>query len=208
MDKIKYTLTLEDCRDYVKFQRKIPRLRKFIFKQFRPLLILLILIILFGIGMEINFFFKAFHYVGGQYSMTFAELMKTDFANLLLEGVAEHFWSINLPILILWAIIFFIAWYISKNDIFHAESNKIYTGLKNQSLDIEVNPQDEGLLCSNKNTSVLYKWHDIIDVYDTGNSFLVYVAESSALIIPKRAFSSQEEYNAFCNYVNNKLHRK
>ena len=34
MDKINYTVTLDDCRDYVKYQLKIPRVRKFIMKAF------------------------------------------------------------------------------------------------------------------------------------------------------------------------------
>lgn len=208
MEKIKYTLTLEDCRDYVKYQRKIPRLKKYVFKQFMPLIILFVLIILFSLAMEISFFFKAFHYVSGEYAMSFSELLKTDFSALLLEGIADHFWNMNLPILLIWAVIFGTAWFISKNDIFHAESSKIYKGLKNQSLDIEITPQEDGLYCKGKNVSALYKWKDILDIYDTKKSYLAYVGECSALIIPKRAFPQQEESESFYNYVNDKLNSK
>ncbi|HIS35513.1 TPA: YcxB family protein [Candidatus Scatousia excrementigallinarum] len=208
MEKIKYTLTLDDCRDYVKYQRKIPRLKKYVFKQFMPLIILFVLIILFSLAMEISFFFKAFHYVSGEYAMSFSELLKTDFSALLLEGIADHFWNMNLPILLIWAVIFCTAWFISKNDIFHAESSKIYKGLKNQSLDIEITPQEDGLYCKGKNVSALYKWKDILDIYDTKKSYLAYVGESSALIIPKRAFPQQEESESFYNYVNDKLNSK
>ena len=36
MDKISYTIEPADCRDYVKFQFKIPRLKKFILKSYTP----------------------------------------------------------------------------------------------------------------------------------------------------------------------------
>lgn len=208
MDKIKYTLTLDDCRDYVKYQRKIPRLRKFVFRQFRPLFILFVVILIFSVIMEIPFMLKAFNYVGTEYSMTFSELLKSDFSSLLFDGIADHFWNFNLPIFITWAVIFVVAWFISRNDLFHAESSKVYNNLKNQSLDIEITPQSDGLYCSSKNLSALYKWKDIIDIYDTKKSYLAYVGESSALIIPKRAFPIAEESESFYNYVNNKLHRK
>lgn len=208
MDNIKYTITLDDCRDYVKFQQKIPRMKKYKFKQFLPLIIIFILLVLFSIAMEVNFFFKAFDYVGGQYSMSFAELMKSDFSSLLLEGITDHFWTMNLPVFVIWAVIFFIAWFISKNDIFHAESGKIYNGLKKQTLDIEVSLQNDGLLCSGKDMSFVYKWNDIIDFYDTQKLFLVYVAETSALIIPKRAFKSSAEAQEFFNTVKGRLNKK
>lgn len=208
MDKIKYTLTLDDCRDYVKYQRKIPRLKKFVFRQFKPLFILFFIIVAFSIVMEIPFVFKAFNYVAAEYSMTFSELLKSDFSSLLLDGIADHFWNFNLPIFIIWAVIFVVAWFISRNDLFHAESTKVYNIFKNQSLDIEITPQEDGLYCSGRNLSALYKWKDIIDIYDTKKSYLAYVGESSALIIPKRAFPIEEESESFYNYVNNKLHRK
>lgn len=208
MDKMKYTLTLDDCRDYVKFQRTIPRLKKYAFKQFKPLIIIFILLVLFSIIMEFSFFLKAFEYVGGQYSMSFSELLKSDFSGLLLEGITDHFWHMNLPVFIIWAVIFFTAWFISKNDLFHAESSKIYNGLKKQALDIEVSLQDDGLLCSGNDMSFVYKWADIIDFYDTQKSFLVYVAETSALIIPKRAFKTPAEAQEFFNTVKGRLNKK
>lgn len=207
MEKIKYTLTLDDCSDYVKYQRKIPRLRKTLLMKFKPLFIIFGLIILFSLIAEINFFFKAFNYVSSQYSMTFSELFKTEFSSLLFEGIADHFFNRNLPILILWGVIFFVAWFISRNDLFYAESKKIYDGLKQQSLDIEIIPQEDGLHCEGKSVSATYKWQDIVDIYDTKKSYLAYVGETSALIIPKRAFSEQEASDSFYNYVSNKLKR-
>ena len=134
--------------------------------------------------------------------------MKGRKRGLLLDGIADHFWNMNLPIFVTWAVIFLVAWIISKNDLFHAESSKVFNGLKNQSLDIEITPQDDGLYCSGKNISALYKWKDIIDIYDTKKSYLAYVAESSAIIIPKRAFPMEEESESFYNYVSNNLNRK
>lgn len=195
MEKIKYTLTLDDCRDYVKYQRKIPRLKKYVFKQFMPLIILFVLIILFSLAMEISFFFKAFHYVSGEYAMSFSELLKTDFSALLLEGIADHFWNMNLPILLIWAVIFCTAWLISKNDIFHAESSKIYKGLKNQSLDIEITPQEDGLYCKGKNVSALYKWKDILDIYDTKNHILHMLVKVPHLLFLNEPFHSKKNPN-------------
>ena len=208
MDKINYTITIEDCRDYVKYQRTIPRLKKYRFKIFIPLIIIFALMMIFSLIMETRFFLKAFEYVGGQYSMSFAELLQSDFSSLLFEGVADHFWHMNLPVFGIWAVIFFIAWFVSKNDIFHAESSKIYEGLKKTSLDIEVAPQADGLSCSGKGTSYVYKWSDMIDIYETEKSFLIYVAETSALIVPKRAFQSPAVAKEFYSLVSSKLRKK
>lgn len=172
MEKIKYTLTLDDCRDYVKYQRKIPRLKKYVFKQFMPLIILFVLIILFSLAMEISFFFKAFHYVSGEYAMSFSELLKTDFSALLLEGIADHFWNMNLPILLIWAVIFCTAWLISKNDIFHAESSKIYKGLKTSLLILKL------LL---KKTVYIAKVKMCL-LYISGKIFLIFMIQKNHIL--------------------------
>lgn len=208
MDKINYTITIEDCRDYVKYQRTIPRLKKYRYKIFIPLIIIFALMMIFSLIMETRFFLKAFEYVGGQYSMSFTELLQSDFSSLLFEGVADHFWQMNLPVFGAWAVIFFLAWFISKNDLFHAESSKIYEGLKKQALDIEVSVENEGLKCTGKGSSFVYRWADIIDVYESEKSFLVYVAETSALIVPKRAFSTPEKAKEFYELLNARTRKK
>lgn len=208
MEKFSYTLTLEDCRDYVKFQQKIPRVKKFLMKQFRPFIYLCAIIILFSLLIEIINVVMSLNSVAAEYSMTFLGVIKSYFFLPIVGNAFEHFLAFNLPVLLIWIVIFFIARIISKYDLFHAESGRVYALLKGQDLDITITPQDDGLLCSGPNTTTLYKWQKIIDVYDTGKSFLVYVGDYAALVIPKRAFETPEESAMFFKYLNDKLNQK
>ena len=208
MEKINYTLNLEDCRDYVKYQRKIPRIRKFIMKQFRPFLYICLGLILFSFLFEIINIVMSLNSVAAEYSMSFIGVVKSYFFWPMVSAAFEHFWEFNIPVILIWLVVFWIAWTISKYDLFHAESSRVYDVLKGQDLDITITPQDDGLLCSGKLTTTLYKWQKIIDVYDTNKSFLVFVGDYAALVIPKRAFETPEEEKIFFNYLNEKLDQK
>ena len=57
MEKISYVLTQEDCRDYVKAQYKIPRIKKFIMKSYIPFwLIGSVFVVIFLLPLFINLF--------------------------------------------------------------------------------------------------------------------------------------------------------
>lgn len=208
MEKFSYTLTLEDCRDYVKFQEKIPRVKKFLTKQFRPFVYICIGFLLLGLIFEIIRVCISLNWVANEYSMTFFEAVKSQFFLPTLGGAFDSFLNFGLPLIIIWFVLYHFARSISKYDLFHAESNKVYSLLKGQDLDITITPQDDGLLCSGKHTKTFYDWQKIIDVYDTCKSFLVYVGDYAALVIPKRAFETPEESAMFFKYLNDKLNQK
>lgn len=208
MESIKYILTLDDCRDYVKFQRKIPRIRKFLFKQFRPMLFIclgVVLIALLLFGWQI---LSAMNAISAEYSMTLAGVVKSDFFIPLLTYSLDEFMTLFIPIMILWGIIFLLAGSISKYDLFHAESQKVFNLMKGQDLDIEVIPEADGLFCRGEHSKTVYYWQKIKDIYDTNKSFLVFVGDYSALVIPKRAFPTEEKAQEFFNFVNNNLNQK
>lgn len=208
MEKFNYTLTLEDCRDYVKFQQKIPRVKKFLMKQFRPFVYICVGLLLLGLIFEIINVCISLNLIANEYSLTFFETVKSQFFVPALGSAFERYFNFIVPLIIIWFVLYHFAWSISKYDLFHAESNKVYSLLKGQDLDITITPQDDGLLCSGPNTTTLYKWQKIIDVYDTGKSFLVYVGDYAALVIPKRAFETPEESAIFFKYLNDKLSQK
>ena len=65
MEKISYTLTQEDCKDYVKFQYKLPRIKKFIMKTYIPFWVIgLLFVLFFTFPLFINLF------TGVKYLMT------------------------------------------------------------------------------------------------------------------------------------------
>lgn len=208
MEKIKYTTTLEDCRDYVKFQYKIPRIKKFKLKQFKPLLYMALVILLIIFIFMLANTIPLINAIAEQNSMTTFQVLKSEYFLSALSYAIGQFLFLSMPLVIMWYVIFLLALGFSKHDFFHVESNIVYSLLKGQDLDTEITPQDDGLLCVGKSTTTLYKWDKIIDVYDTGKSFLVFVGDYAALVIPFRAFETEEERKIFFNYLNEKLRNK
>lgn len=208
MENIKYTLTLDDCRDYVKFQRNIPRIRKRLAKQFRPLFYLCIAVLVLGLFFELVNFLIGLNAFAAETFVSVKSLIGSENFMSMLGYSFDHFLTIALPVVLLWLVIYFVAASISKYDLFHAESSKVFELLKSKDLEIELNIEDDGLFALGKHTKCFTEWAKIVDIYDTGKSILVFVSDYSAIIVPKRAFALPEDAAAFFNNIKQHLDEK
>lgn len=205
MEKVNYTITLDDCSDYVKYQLKIKRIRKFVMKSFIPFWIIgLILAIVTALPFILDFlgFFK---YVMSENDLSFIQALI--YKDTLL-GVWSYFWTVLgsiMPLVIIWVVIFGIALTMYRFDPFHALSKKVYKMLQGGALDAELEVKDDGIYAEGKGQSSVMKWDGLIDIYDTGKTFLVFVSDYRAVIVPKRAFKTEETAQEFFNFVNEKL---
>lgn len=208
MEKITYNLTLDDCRDYVKFQRKIPRIKKRLSMQFRSLFYLCIAVLVLGIIFELVNFGINLNAYAAENSVSMESLLGSENFNSMLGYSFDHFLTIALPVILLWLVIYLIAAGISKYDLFHAESSKVFDLMKSKDLDVELNIEEDGLFAKGRHTKCFTEWSKIVDIYDTGKSILVFVSDYSAIIVPKRAFELPEEAVMFFNTLKQHLDKK
>jgi hypothetical protein len=54
-----------------------------------------------------------------------------------------------------------------------------------------------GILCDNAGGEHLYYWDTVEGIHELKNHILIYVSGFSALIVPKRAFSIEDDYREF-----------
>ena len=87
-------------------------------------------------------------------------------------------------------------------------SKKVYNLLKGQSLDMNIEVRDDGLYTNNTKNEGIFLWDGIIDIYDTSKTFLVFIGDYTAILIPKRAFSNENKANEFFSFVSNKIAKK
>lgn len=207
MEPIKYTLTLEDCHDFSVYQTKIPRIRKYVINQSMPVMLLLAAVLFFITGYGIFDFFRTLADVHIKYSMSYPDiLVSSSFLPFVIDSL-KMFFFINFPILlfILFVILFSIAG--ARYDLFKGNSKRVFTLLKGADLDVEIALNDNGVECKGENSSTCYKWAKIIDIYDTGKTFLMFVSDYMAVIIPRRAFTGEDEAMSFFNTVVSHLNR-
>ena len=188
MDKVICTLTLDDCRDYVKYQLKIKRIRKFILKMYIPFWI--IGLIFFIVNLLPVFSVKDVPY--------------TDAWNVFLFYL-EYALSLVLPIVIIWCLIFAFVISLYFFDPFHCVSKRVYKMLQGGSLEAEIEVKDDGIYAVSKSASSVMNWNGIIDIYDTGKTFLIFISDYRAMLVPKRAFQDERKAQEFFDLVNERL---
>lgn len=199
MDKINYTVTLDDCSDYVKYQLKIPRVRKYIMKA--PLSLLKICVIVF-----IVFSLSSIPALWN-YWQTLQTTQGLELSNLL--SIIFHFTvlilSVSWPFILIMIVFYALFLSLYYFDLFHILSKKIYKLLEGGDLSVDLEIKDEGLCAYGKGRSSSVNWNGIIDIYDTGKIFLIFIADYQAVVVPKRAFGNEENAQEFFNFVSSKL---
>lgn len=188
MEKVNYTITLDDCSDYVKYQLKIKRIRTFVMKSFIPFWII-------GLIFAIITLLPLFSIP------PFPDVTIINNILYYLSSACIMLW----PIIGIWLVIFGIALGIYLLDPFHALSKRVYKMLQGGALDIELEVKEDGLYAEGKGVSSVLKWDGIIDIYDTGKTFLVFVSDYRAVIIPKRAFGTDNNAQEFLKYTQEKI---
>ena len=199
MDKINYTVTLDDCRDYVKYQLKIPRVRKFIMKAFLPILIIWIIVAILFSFPEILALCKYLHTVYTTQSLTLSNFLSIIFHYTVL--ILSLCWPFILALVLSYAFFFSLYYF----DLFHSQTKRIYKLLEGGDLSVDLEIKDECLCAYGKGLSSTINWNGIIDIYDTGKNFLIFIADYKAVVIPKRAFGNEENAQEFFKFVSSKL---
>lgn len=208
MEPIKYTLNLDDCHDFVVYQNKIPRIKKYVIKQSMPVIIILSVILVFIFGFGIFDFFRTLADVHMKYSMSYVDIFTSSLMLPFVIDSLKLFFFINFPVLFF--VLLFVLYCILgvRYDVFKLNAKRVFTLLQGSDLDLEIVLNSEGIECRGKNSSNCYNWAKIIDIYDTGKSFLVFVSDYMAEIIPRRAFANEDAAMEFYNTMKNNLNRE
>lgn len=205
MEKISYVLTQEDCRDYVKAQYRIPRIRKFIMKTYVPFWVIgLIFVLFFTFPLFINLF-TGVKYLMSEGEMSFFKAL-TDFQMVeFYRGALSYFIQTVLPFIFIWLVVFAIAWFNGATDAFSVSSKRVFKMLEGRALDAEIEVQEGGLSMTGKTASTFMEWDGIVDIHSTPNTFLLFVGVYQAVIVPKRAFETPEKADEFFKFVDEKV---
>lgn len=204
MDKISYTIEPADCSDYVKFQFKIPRLKKFILKSYTPFWVIgLIFALIYSLPIFTGFY-KGLRYLMTNNDLSIFEAL-TDASMIdFYKGCGDFVIYQILPFVLIWLCIFFVSCFFISHDLFKLNSKKIYKMLEGR-LSAEVEICEDGLDMKGKGLASFLKWDGIVDIYEAKTTFLIFVSDYQAIIIPKRAFETQEKAQDFFNFVNEKV---
>lgn len=191
MEKINYTLTLEDCTHFVHSQFKIPRLKKYFFNTLfkRYSISALVVIFLYGI------FFGFLIFDGcAKNNLTLSAVIKnanfTYFLSIYLQIA-----FIGFLIFTLVAITFFIA------EFYFIGGKNVYKSLKGIDLNYELSISNENIIRTNKNGTMITNWKTVKDIYDTKHNYLIFTSDLQAIIIPKRAFENEEKSQEFYRLI-------
>lgn len=204
MDKISYTIELADCSDYVKFQFKIPRLKKFILKSYTPFWVIgLICALIYSLPIFTGFY-EGLRYLMTNYDLSIFKAL-TDASMIdFYKGCGDFVIYQILPFLLIWLCIFFVSCFFYSHDLFKLNSKKIYK-MQEGRLNAEVEICEDGLDMKGKGLASFLKWDGIVDIYEAKTTFLIFVSDYKAIVIPKRAFETQEKAQDFFNFVNEKV---
>ena len=130
----------------------------------------------------------------------------TDFQMVeFYKGTLVYFVRTVLPFLGIWFAMFFITWSIGATDAFSISSKRIFKMLEGRALDAEIEVQEGGLSMTGKTASAFMEWSGIVDIHSTQNTFLLFVGDYQAVIVPKRAFETPEKADEFFNFVDEKV---
>lgn len=173
MKKISYTLTLQDCENYVRSSfSEIPRLKT---DHLKPLIKV---ILVFGIIATTCIF------------ALFFQLTK-----IVLDIIMPTL-ILSFSILITYSLSFFFRLYF-------LDGKRTFEYLKGIDLNREIVFSEENIVQTNKNGTASINWSTIKDIYDTKFNYLIFISDKQALIIPKRIFETETEKQDFWELIQN-----
>lgn len=191
MEKINYTLTLEDCNKYARSQNKIPRLKKYLAKHY---LKIGLKFIVFLIVLSIIFVGIAIHDICINDKVSLLSLIpKANFHRFLLLQTIFQIQNIIIFTIILFLILNFQRYFYDGKVIY-----KMQAGI---DLNYELSISEENITRTNKNGVSMFNWETIKDIYDTKYNYLIFTSDLQAIIIPKRCFENEEEGKNFYNNI-------
>lgn len=189
MEKLSFTLTKDDIKDYVKYTYKLPRMRNFFKKQDVKVYLFACAVIL-----VFDFLFSILP------NLT-SDINIFSFIPNYLEYV---FWTIG-PVFLFMLLFIVALYFISINDCFGLAAKTSFRTLENSSLDLNIELDEEGIKFYNEVKNSHLKWEGIVEVHNTGKSILIFLSNYQASVIPYRAFETPEKAEEFFNLIDSKV---
>jgi hypothetical protein len=190
--KINYELTLEDCKDYANYVWKIPRVRKYLLKSIlKPALVIIAIAAIGGIiiiNMDI-------YGIMAKHNTTYTQVVSNPgfFKWLFFEHIITFVIVIAIFVVLVVVVGFF------ENKVFGGK--RTFKQLKGTVHTNELTISEKGLEFKNAAGISNMFWEKIVDIHDTGKSFLIFLGDYMAHIVPKRAFNSETEADEFYNLM-------
>ncbi len=75
---------------------------------------------------------------------------------------------------------------------------------KTHYAETEVTYNTNGIISESKYGKSEFKWNIIQKIRESKNYFMIYVSQNSAIVIPKRIFSSKNDFTEFAKFINSK----
>ncbi len=187
MEKLNFTITKEDIRDYVKYSYKLPRMRKYMKKVWLKafftgaIVVMIFCIVINGFppltSVNLEFIFAYLTYLVGM---------------------------LGIPIITM-VILTVIMYFVSINDCFGQGTKATFRLFNNSSLNRTVEIEEDCLIITSEAISGKIQWSGVVDTYNTGKNILIFVSDYMAHFIPHRAFKDENEVGEFFDFVNNKV---
>lgn len=191
MEKINYTLTHDDCNNYVKSQYKIPRLKKAINKEhFKTSLGYAVFLIILAF---VTFSFIIYNISIHNHLSLLSIIKNNDFIPFL-----SKFFITSFLLIILFSSILLIALHVRT---YYFGAKYTYKMLSGMDLNYEISISAENITRTNKNGVSKFNWETIKDIYDTKYNYLIFISDLQAIIIPKRCFENEEQGQDFYNTI-------
>lgn len=117
MEKINYTLTLDDCNNYARSQCKIPRLKKYSSKQFFKLC--LMYIVFLTILAFVSFCIAIYSIKTNNHITLFSLLTNNGFPHFLISQIKFYFLWIIIYTFIFFVVLHFIRYFSSGRLVYN-----------------------------------------------------------------------------------------
>ena len=109
-------------------------------------------------------------------------------------------------VLILWILLFYTLYLFFSLLLMLVSS--VFKKDKSFLTNHKITLNDDNLIEETKYGTSIYKWEAIHRMKENKNYLFIYVSPSSAHIIPKKTFSSSDNYKLFFNFIKNKINIK
>jgi len=123
------------------------------------------------------------------------------FIAILFLPVSEKAFDITCNICIFGFVFFVYLDFI----LYFTTGRAMYKVLKGTDMARTITLQEDGIFSENSTSNGLIKWNGILHVARGKNTIFLFIGKRLTVLIPKRAFNSEDELNEFYNIVNEKV---
>lgn len=180
-------ISLEDCKKYYKFALTIPEIKKENFKAIKFFIIFMAITMPLFYGFD---FFKKVHYVQETYHLTFSEILQ-------IPQVTTYLLTLILTVVAFMLIGSILLFFIIKYDPFSFRAKQLFKIIKDRSSKKTIYLTENGIRCLSDKADSVFNWEKIYNVYKTQEYIYIFIGKLTGIIVPLRAFNSEEDANSF-----------